>query len=438
MQINSLILYFYESTICLGILYLFYYVLLRKERIYSFNRIYLIGSLLFSSVLPFLNFSLSTLSGSNSILSEIILKAGNPVLLPEAKIIHEIQFFSVFSISWPDMLILIYFTGVIYFLSKFIIGITRIFLLFRKYEVRRYKGKSLIYIKNNSAPFSFFKLIFLNPSLIKTDQVERIINHETAHVEQFHTIDLLFIELLTSIIWINPIIWLIRRSLKETHEFLADREVTEHEDNLLEYQNLLLNLNINRTVFELTNYFNKSMLKRRIIMMTTDKSTKFAIFKLLMIVPTIILITWIFACSKMESEIAPEKKQDITNSESAEITFGEDSLPTSYKDVEVFFIVEEMPKFQGRELETFRDYIAENLEYPDFCAKNKITGKVYVQFMVDFNGEVSYVTVVRGVHPQLDAEAIRVVKSSPAWEPGKQNGKNVNILFTFPINFVLN
>ena len=104
---------------------------------------------------------------------------------------------------------------------------------------------------------------------------------------------------------------------------------------------------------------------------------------------------------------------------------------------EVFFIVEDMPSFQGKGQEGFREYIAQNLRYPEIAAENGISGKVYVQFAVNSRGKVVDAVVVRGVDPALDKEAIRVVMSSPSWTPGKQRGKPVKVQFTFPINFVL-
>lgn len=104
---------------------------------------------------------------------------------------------------------------------------------------------------------------------------------------------------------------------------------------------------------------------------------------------------------------------------------------------EVFFIVEDMPSFQGKGQEGFRSWIAKNLRYPDIAAENGISGKVYVQFAVNSQGLVVDAVVVRGVDPALDKEASRVVMSSPKWAPGKQRGKAVKVQFTFPINFVL-
>jgi protein TonB len=105
---------------------------------------------------------------------------------------------------------------------------------------------------------------------------------------------------------------------------------------------------------------------------------------------------------------------------------------------EVFYIVEDMPTFNGGDPATeFRKYIASNLKYPEIAAENGISGRVIVQFAVNKTGQVVDAVVVRSIDPALDKEAIRVVMSSPKWTPGKQRGKAVKVLFTFPINFVL-
>ena len=104
---------------------------------------------------------------------------------------------------------------------------------------------------------------------------------------------------------------------------------------------------------------------------------------------------------------------------------------------EVFFIVEDMPMFQGGGKEKFREYISQNLQYPAIAAENGISGRVFVQFAVNNRGQVVDVIVVRGVDPALDKEATRVVRSSPKWTPGKQRGRPVKVQFTFPIVFVL-
>lgn len=107
------------------------------------------------------------------------------------------------------------------------------------------------------------------------------------------------------------------------------------------------------------------------------------------------------------------------------------------EEEQIFVIVEDMPGFGGGDSNKFREYIQKNLKYPDIAAENGIQGRVFVSFVVEPNGEVSNVRVVRGVDPSLDREAVRVVESSPKWTPGKQRGKPVRVSFTFPIIFVL-
>lgn len=101
------------------------------------------------------------------------------------------------------------------------------------------------------------------------------------------------------------------------------------------------------------------------------------------------------------------------------------------------FVVEELPSFQGKGVNGFREYIARNLIYPQVAVKKGISGRVIVQFIINSKGEVENVVVVRGVDPLLDQEAVRVVSTSPKWEPGRQRGKPVKVLFTFPISFRL-
>jgi protein TonB len=111
--------------------------------------------------------------------------------------------------------------------------------------------------------------------------------------------------------------------------------------------------------------------------------------------------------------------------------------PEEEAEEEVFFIVEDMPQFQGGDHNSFRNYIQSNLKYPAIAAENGISGTVFVQFAVNSKGEVVDAKVVRGVDPALDKEALRVVRSSPKWTPGRQRGSAVKVQFTFPIRFVL-
>lgn len=103
---------------------------------------------------------------------------------------------------------------------------------------------------------------------------------------------------------------------------------------------------------------------------------------------------------------------------------------------EVFVVVEEMPSFPGGDAELFR-FIYDNIKYPELAKENNIQGKVILRFCVTYKGTVDQVSVVRGVDPSLDEEAIRVIKMLPLWKPGKQGGKPVNVWYSVPISFQL-
>lgn len=106
------------------------------------------------------------------------------------------------------------------------------------------------------------------------------------------------------------------------------------------------------------------------------------------------------------------------------------------EESQVFFIVEDMPEFPGGEL-ALRKFIANAIKYPVIAQENGISGKVYVNFVVDKDGSVTAAKVARGVDPSLDKEALRVVNSLPKWKPGMQRGKPVKVSYTVPISFVL-
>jgi protein TonB len=102
-------------------------------------------------------------------------------------------------------------------------------------------------------------------------------------------------------------------------------------------------------------------------------------------------------------------------------------------------VIEDKPLFNGKPAEEgFREYVGSNTKYPPVAAENGITGRVYVEFTIDKDGTVINVKILRGVDPSLDAEALRVIKASPKWTPGRQRGKTVKVKYQFPVNFRLN
>jgi len=133
-----------------------------------------------------------------------------------------------------------------------------------------------------------------------------------------------------------------------------------------------------------------------------------------------------------DEEIENEAEvEDTESDEDVEIEIEEED------DEEFFMVVENMPEFPGGDLGLMK-YIQKNVKYPAIAKEYNITGKVYVSFIVDRSGSVTNVKIVRGVDKNLDAEAMRIVKSLPRYTPGRQRGKAVRVMFTIPINFTLN
>jgi len=142
----------------------------------------------------------------------------------------------------------------------------------------------------------------------------------------------------------------------------------------------------------------------------------------------------------VEDDVEIEDELEIEDTEAdqdTEVEIVEIEEEEEEEEAQVFFIVENMPEFPGGDLE-LRKYINQNVVYPEIAKENGIQGRVFVQFVVNKQGKVEQVKVVRGVDPSLDKAAVKVIQSLPSWKPGSQRGKSVRVSFTVPINFQLN
>ena len=146
---------------------------------------------------------------------------------------------------------------------------------------------------------------------------------------------------------------------------------------------------------------------------------------------TVTLLSFIERITEQDSEEIIKK--EIKTERNVNIKEG----ITKEENTSVYFVVEKMPKFKDKEnkIKNFNDYVEKEMKYPQEALNENIGGKVYVQFTVGKNGYVKDAKVARGVHPALDQEALRIVYSSPKWEPGTQKGEAVDVIFTFPIIF---
>ena len=340
-------------------------------------------------------------------------------IFPENHVSNGSQNINIFQI-----LIWIYISGIIFNILKLAFQLTQLVILAGKSGIQRKYGVKVVYTGKSYTNFSFFNIIFLNSLEKDTTQLTKIITHEKIHIQQKHFIDLIIMELMTTFFWFNPFIWFYKRSIKTVHEYLADEGVLKKGYKKTEYQKLLFNQTFGMQYFALTNNFNQSLIKSRLTMMSKTKTNKLAILKVIAVLPLILLL--IFACARnsennTENKTEVSKEQQYTKQEAVE---------------EAFTVVEQMPKYSGGKEAMFK-FIAENTNYPEEARKQGVSGKVLVSFVVEKDGSITNIDVLRGIGSGCNEEAKRVVSIMPNWEPGYQRGKAVRVKFNLPFNFKL-
>jgi TonB family protein len=472
---NSLVNFILESGVSLALFSLIYVLFLRRETFFKINRLFLLGSVLFSVILPLIK--LRILNPQPVMLSEITVTPYHNLLEVITIYSHGVTGNVEQAIVSTSSLMYFYLAGVIFFLGRFLFRIFQILLIIKQNKVQHNDGIKMVLMPKNTSPFSFLKYVFVSESLLQTAGYDKMIEHELEHVKQGHSVDVIVLELLTAFQWFNPFMWMLNRAIRENHEFLADQAVLNSGVKRGFYKKLLLDHFVGEQLV-IANNFNYSLIKKRITMMSKIKSSNYAIIKIIFGVLVAASLVIVFACEQKESVETEQpvyndnsikiqttittdgkikiegSKEDLVNfktvfSEKLNLSEVTDSLGNFYleeivetrpktldSNEEIFFIVENMPEFPGGE-RALRQYIANNVKYPADAIKNEIKGKVYVTFVVSKDGSIANAKIARGVSPSLDAEALRVINSLPGWKPGTQRGEAVNVSYTVPINFQL-
>ncbi len=413
---NDFLIYSLKSALVLGLFALVYRTSFLQDTNFTLRRLYLLVSLVFSFMLPLVRFTIA-----------------NPIILIPSRILNEVTITTDGMKLIPDrskipiwqILRLVYYGITFFFMLRLAFHLVSLMLTALRHRAVKLYGVRLYRLPDPNISYSFFRNVFIGHTAGK-DEFDRIFDHEKVHVSQIHSVDTICLELLSCVFWFNPLIWWYRSEIRNVHEYLADTGALEKGHDVKSYQITLLEHLIGSTSPFVTNHFNHSLLKNRIAMMNKQNYPKRHSWKLLLILPVAVLALLTFSCTE----------NDITKQETGQITNG---VKATSNDEETFYIVEEMPKFnEGKPAEEFGKYVAEHLHYPAVAVEKKISGQVIVQFTVNSRGKVVDAKVVKGVDPSLDKEAVRVIMSSPSWTPGRQKGKAVSVLFTFPINFALN
>lgn len=417
---DFIFIYLIKSTLSLTVLHLSYQLFFRKEAYFRFSRYFLLFTLLVVIILPLIPYNATQIVSVASIqLGEVIIRSGIPSITLDEVVIRGQRPSGTFIdlSSLYTILFIIYIVGVLLKSLQFVFRLLQIRRLVHTSETLESEGLIFVFIKKGSPTFSFFKWIFIDRELFKKkEEIEGIISHERIHAQQGHTYDLIIAELLTIIQWFNPLAYILKKTIKENHEYITDHDVLENYQSMEAYQLLLVHHSSSIKSNVLTHNFSYSLLKRRLHMMKKSKHPVRFALGMLFIATTMVVI--FFACS------SPDKKQvDPT---------GEVS-----KDTEATFeVVEVMPEYPGG-MEALIEYLGSNINYPDQAKQEGIEGKVFVNFIVEKDGSVGETKVIRGIGGGCDEEAIRVVSQMPDWIPGTQLGEAVRVSYNLPINFKL-
>jgi len=434
---NAVLIYLVESSISIIMLYLVYWLFLRRDTFFMVNRFFLTGSVLFSLVFPIFRWNIDLQDPGTTYAFLLETVTITPDMVQNAVSSH---------LSLLKIVTIVYLTGLSLFTIRLLFQIGQVLSLAGRYRTTSGQGFQLVFTDRNYQPFSFFRLVFIPESLKNATNLSQIIEHEKVHVRQHHTYDLLLIEIMTIVLWFNPIIWFYRRSLKSIHEYLADEGVILMGYDKINYQELLLGQSLGIQVNDLTNNFNHSLLKNRIIMMTKQRSGTLSRWKAIIALPLVLCLALVFSTS-VNSGLAREdsKKPHLrifsgkpVPVETASIFIPvEDTVKAATDKDPVYETVKTMPEFVGG-FDALVKYLVANIKYPEDAKKKHITGTVFVTFVVDKNGKVTKPAVLKGVDPLLDAEALRVVAAMPNWNPGRNDaGKVVKVQFNLPIKFAL-
>ncbi len=436
---NPFIPYLVKSVICISLLFVVYWFLFRKDTFFRMNRIYLVSMVIFSILLPLFSFSWLPAGPASNVV--IMLE---PVLVMPARMNHS----GSGQYGWMEVTLIVYFTGMFIFLFRFLFQLVQLMILSRRFGIKKHNGLNIVSVDRGYSPFSFLNMIFIHDKELQNENLEAILKHESVHIRQMHTLDLVLMELLIILQWFNPFAWLTGREMKSVHEYLADEGVLQTGINRSLYQQMILNETMGIQVNNLTNNFNVSLLKKRIRMMTKSKTKTWAISKLIFVLPVLLILWFVFSArsfshsvpvcltvSKTVSSVTPipdkppviqDKKKQETQIRYAPV----DTNKLTYK------VVEKMPSYVGGD-EARVKFFVENIKYPENAMKKGIQGTVHVTFIIRSDGSVTDVKILRGIGGGCDEEALRIVKMMPKWNPGESKGKPVDVAFNLPVKFKL-
>lgn len=268
-----------------------YWIFLRNETYHNANRWFLLSVLFTSVLIPLfpIHYNLFAEQGSPSNLFVAL-----PETFKQIQVINE-QHQVTSSFDWQHTILLVYFTGATIFLLHLLTQAINLIHLLFKNRIKWKEGIRIVENEKYGLPFSFFNVVFINPKFHKQENLPEILAHEKVHIRERHWFDLLFIELLTVIFWFNPFIWFFERSIKQNHEYLADKGVLAQGHPVGRYQALLINQLMGMQIIGVTNNLYFALNTNRLKMMTKKKTSCLSRIKLMWALPALGLLLFAFA-----------------------------------------------------------------------------------------------------------------------------------------------
>ena len=392
--------YIIKTILCSAILILFYYLVLEREKIYRFNRFYLLFSIVFAFIVPLIAIKIRT---AVSLMPATVYQ---PVISFQGTVTQQAPPFVSENITPGNVLLLVYIAVTLFLLCRFIIYIFILFTKIKKNDSVHYHGAKLVLTKDNHVPYSFLNYVFIFKEDFEKGNIEKeIFSHELAHIRQKHSLDILFIELITLFAWINPLLYLYRKAIQLNHEFLADEFVINTITSPQDYQLLLLDKARQPSVLVLSSSFNYLQTKKRIIMMTKKSSFRIAILKQIALIPVIIIIGFLFS-TKVIAQDSKKTVQKQANTSLEQQKQSPENDPSFKQDRHNLSM-------------GFSSWVANQIKYPPESLKNNVKGWVHVGYTVELDGTISNVKINATPDPMLGDAVAKVVKNSPKWMPGK-------------------
>jgi len=402
----SLLSYYLQVNIGLIAVIVGYLLLLNKEIHFNYNRMYLLVGICSALIFPLITIKNSVaffLSGGESMTT---------YLLPEFTIDGNVSNAGNWmNIRYWSILQILYLTVSASLLINLFYKIYQLLVQYKKVTTLTQQGNfKVIQNLEGFKCFSFFQLIFIGDSYTPRER-EHVIAHEMVHARNFHSIDILLVELLKIFFWFNPAVYLFKKHLTSLHEFQADSVAVEKCD-AEQYCNLLARVALQSADYPIANHFNNSLTLKRISMIK-NATGRLNVWR---VISSLVIIVGLFIFVSCKEENKSVEK--ISPSD------------------EIFDVVDESAA-PAEGLTEFYEFISDQLVYPKQARKLGVEGKVFVEFIVNKDGSISDVKVTKGIGAGCDKAAMEVVSASPKWKPGKQAGLIVRQRFTVPIQFKL-